>query len=164
MHRLRRWHPDGGADDGVGRLDPIEARQWLDRQVIDDADAGQLRGYALGLADGTDWSRLDEAQVKQQVATALEDGRLRTGAGALVVLRPMGQVSAPVAAPAPPAPAPSPRAAPVAPPPPVETTFGSDLDVAAQVAVLVQAAQDGVPFCEECAKAAAKQAAEEASA
>jgi hypothetical protein len=44
----------------------------------------------------------------------------------------------------------------VAPPPAAETTFGSDLDVAAMVAVLVQAAQDGVPFCEECARAAAE--------
>lgn len=164
MDRLRRWHSDGGADDGIGRLDPVQARQWLDRQVIDDADACQLRNYALGLNDGTDWSRLDNAQVKRQVAIALENGRLRTGAGAPVLLRPLGRVSVPAAAVAAPAPAPSPRAAPVAPPPPVETTFGSDLDVAAQVAVLVQAARDGVPFCEECAKAAAKRAATEATA
>ena len=33
--------------------------------------------------------------------------------------------------------------------------FGSELDVQAMVAVLVQAAQDGVPFCEECARTAA---------
>jgi hypothetical protein len=38
-----------------------------------------------------------------------------------------------------------------------ETTFGAELDVAAMVAVLVQAAQDGVPFCEECERAAAAQ-------
>jgi branched-chain amino acid transport system ATP-binding protein len=35
--------------------------------------------------------------------------------------------------------------------------MGAELDVAAMVAVLVQAAQDGVPFCEECARAAAAQ-------
>lgn len=164
MDRLRPWHPDGGGDDGIGRLDPVAGRQWLDRQLIDDADAGELRGYALGLADGTDWSRLDDAQVKQQLAVALDDGRLRTGAGARVVLHGLGQVLAPVAAPPPPAPAPSPRAAPAAAPSPAETTFGADLDVAAQVAALVQAAQDGVPFCEECAKAAAQRAAAKAVA
>ncbi len=162
MDPLKPWTAGAGA--GVSPGDPVAARQWLDRQVIDDADAGQLRRFALNLADGTDWSRLDDAQVKQQLAAALADGHLRTGAGAQPVLHSLGQVLAPVAAPPPPAPAPSPRAAPVAAPSPAETTFGPDLDVAAQVAVLVQAAQDGVPFCEECAKATAKRTAAEAAA
>jgi hypothetical protein len=75
----------------------------------------------------------------------------------------------PLLAPAPPPPAPAssprPAAAPAAAPPAAETTFGSDLDVAAMVAVLQQAAQDGVPFCEECEKAkrAATAAAETAA-
>ncbi len=153
MYRLRPWFKDGGTDAGVGRGDPVEARQWLDRQVIDDVDASQLRLYALGQRDGTDWSRLDDTQVKEQLAAALDSGRLRTGVGAQVDLRGLGQVLPPAPPPRAPAPASSPRPAPVAPPPPVETTFALDVDVAAQVAVLVQAAQDGVPFCEECERA-----------
>ena len=51
----------------------------------------------------------------------------------------------------------------LAPPPPEEVLFDpgaptpSDLDSAAQARALVQAAQDGVPFCEECEKARKKQ-------
>ena len=69
----------------------------------------------------------------------------------------------PTAAPPPP-PAAAPRAAAAAPASVAETTFGPQLDVAAMVAVLQQAAQDGVPFCEECARAAAKQTLEAAAA
>jgi len=139
MIRSRPWFRDAGSDAGIGRRDPVEARQWLDRQIIDDADAGQLRWYAAGLHEGTDWWRLDDAQVKEQLAAALDEGRLRTGQGAKVVLRPLDQLQ-PVPLPAPPA-------------APVETTFAPNLDVAAQVAVLVQAARDGMPFCEECERA-----------
>ena len=150
MIHLRPWFRLSGSDTGIGRRDPVEARQWLDLQLIDDADAGRLRWYAAGLHDGTDWWRLDDAQVKEQLAAALDEGRLRTGLGEKVVLRPLDQLQ-PVPLPAPPAPASSPRAAPApAPAAPIETTFTPNLDIAAQVAVLVQAAQDGVPFCEEC--------------
>jgi len=159
MIRLRPWFRDAGSDTGIGRRDPVEARQWLDRQIIDDADAGQLRWYAAGLHEGTDWWRLDDAQVKDQLAAALDEGRLRTGQGAKVELRPLDQLQ-PVPLPALPAPASSPRAAPApAPAAPVETTFAPNLDVAAQVAVLLQAARDGVPFCEECERAKRERAA-----
>jgi hypothetical protein len=170
MDRLRPWYRDGGDDTGIGRLDPVEALQWLDRQVIDDADAGQLRDCAAGLGDGTDWSRLDDAQVKRLVAAALENGRLRTGTGAPVQLQFLGQAQAPAATPAPaPAPAPVSRPRPAAAATPAaspsgDATFGSDLDVAAMVATLRAAADDGVPFCEECAKAAARQQLAQAQA
>ncbi|KPF49547.1 hypothetical protein IP87_18170 [beta proteobacterium AAP121] len=62
---------------------------------------------------------------------------------------------APAPAATPPAPSPAAaarRAAPAAAPAP--GTFEIELDVAAMVAVLQQAARDGVPFCEECARAA----------
>ena len=153
MIYLRPWFRLAGSDTGTGRRDPVEAQQWLDRQVLDDADAARLRWYAAGLHDGTDWWRLDDAQLKEQLAAALDQGRLRTGQGEKVRLRPLDQLQ-PVPQPAAAAPAASPRAAPApAPAAPVETTFAPNLDVAAQVAVLVQAAQDGVPFCEECERA-----------
>ena len=93
---------------------------------------------------------------RSAAAIAAESMRV-CGPAKVLPLYGLAAVRAPAAAPAPPASSPSaPRAAPVAAAPPVETTFGSDLDVAAMVAVLVQAAQDGVPFCEECARAAAE--------
>lgn len=159
MLELCPWHEAGAADGGMVRGGRVEARQWLERQLMDDADAALARGYALGLADGTDLSRLDRAQVNDQLSAALLEGRLHSDLGTPVVLRPLTQTAWPAAA-APPPPAragSSPRAT-SAPGPAAETTFGPDMDVAAQVAVLVQAAKDGMPFCEECAKAAAKRA------
>jgi hypothetical protein len=62
-----------------------------------------------------------------------------------------------VSAAAPPAAPPSPvRAAPApAPAAPAYSTFPPDLDAAAVAQSLISAAQDGVPFCEECQKARA---------
>jgi hypothetical protein len=42
-----------------------------------------------------------------------------------------------------------------APPPPEPETIGGNVDQASQAQTLVAAARDGVPFCEECARAAA---------
>jgi hypothetical protein len=59
---------------------------------------------------------------------------------------------------APPEPPPPPvqrRAAAPSTPSPEYTTFPPDFDAAAVAAILQQAAQDGVPFCEECMKARA---------
>jgi hypothetical protein len=109
------------------------------------------------LADGTDLSRLDDPALFDQLGTVLAEGRLRTGGETRRLLKLVQKVTS-ASPPPPPPPASAPRAAPAAPPPVVETTFGSELDVAAMVAVLVQAAQDGVPFCEECARAAAASA------
>lgn len=133
----------------------------LGQAVGDDAAMQPLRLAALALADGSDLSRCDDHQVVQQLQVAVAQGRLPSGDAVAPTLRRL----APVGAPPPPAPAPPPAsaarapAAAVAPPPAVETTFGLDLDVAAMVAVLQQAAQDGTPFCEECARAAAAQRA-----
>ena len=165
MDTLWLWHQAGDAAANSGRGDPVAAQQWLDRQLVDDADACQARLAALLQADGTDLSRLDDSQIKQHLAAALDQGRLRTDMGPPLILRALGQGLKPVAAPPPPAAASSPRPAPAAaPPPPVETTFGTDVDIEAMVAVLRAAAQDGVPFCEECARAKAKRQMAEAAA
>ncbi len=148
------WHQavPGGAALRPG--DPLAARQWAAAHIGDDAAMGGLRTMALLLADSTDWSRHDDHAVADQIAAACASGHLvvlpRWGRPTMYRLIP---ALAPAPPPAPPAPAPTPRAAPATPPPPVETTFSPDLDVAAMVAVLQQAAQDGVPFCEECDKA-----------
>jgi hypothetical protein len=149
----RPWRDAHAGEALTARDDEVSARQWLAHAVGDDAALAALRLMTLGLADGTELSRLDDHQLIDQLATAVADGRLRT-TGARPKLRRLVPTTAPAPAPSPVASAR--RAAPVAPPPAAETTFGSDLDVAAMVAVLVQAAQDGVPFCEECARAAAE--------
>lgn len=61
----------------------------------------------------------------------------------------------------PPQPRPAPAPVWVAPPPkaPDYSTFPPELDAAAMASVLMQAAADGVPFCEECQKAAQQGAA-----
>jgi len=158
---IRHWHDGSGVDTGLRHGDLVSARQQLAPAAIDDAALAPLRTLAVALADGTDWSRADDHQLIDQLAAALARGRLRTGAAAAPKLSRLVPTVAPAPAPAPPPPAASsPRpSAPVAAPPPAETTFGSELDVAAMVAVLQQAAQDGVPFCEECARAAAEAAA-----
>ena len=125
----------------------------------DDAAMAALRVGALSLSDGSDWSRCDDHEVVAQVAAAQARGRMRGGqAPAPAKLFRLALAPAPAAAAAP-APAPSPRAAPAATAAAIETTFSPALDVAAMVAALLQAAQDGTPFCEECARAAAAQRA-----
>jgi hypothetical protein len=128
--------------------------------AIDDAAALALhRAALLDLDEGVPLPLLDEHAVLSLVRAARAAHRLRPSGDDRPPLLPL--VAAPVAAPAP-APSAAPparRAAVAAPPPAPDATFGSDLDVAAMVAVLTQAARDGVPFCEECAKAAAARAA-----
>ena len=163
MLKLRPWLDAGGVDGGALRGNPVAARQWLDRHLIDDADAALARGYALGLADGTELSRLDDAQLKDHLAAAMMAGRLRAAVDAPVVLRQLTQTAQPAAAPRLTPAASRPRAPTAATSAPdAESTFEPNLDVAAQVAVLKQAAHDGVPFCEECAKSTAKRTLAEA--
>jgi hypothetical protein len=101
------------------------------------------------------WWHCDDHQVLMGTGLlARWDAGPGTAAG--LKMRPLA-LTPPAPAPAPTSPAPSPataarRAAPAAAPAP--GTFETDLDVAAMVAVLQQAARDGVPFCEECARAA----------
>ena len=155
---LRPWHDAQAGGSATAPGDTESARLWLANAVGDDAPLATLRLTALTMADGTELSRLDDHQLVDHLAASVATGRLRS-AGARPKLRRLVLAAAPAPAPAPPPPAAARRAAPVAPPAAVEGTFGSELDVAAMVAVLVQAAQDGVPFCEECTRAAAEVAA-----
>ena len=153
------------AQPPVGADDFVSARQWLAQAAGDDAAMATLRLSALSLSDGIDISRLDDQQLIEQLAPALAAGRL-PGLGPTRTAAMYKLVLARPPAPPPPPPVPSSRpaaASPAAAPAEAETTFGSELDVAAMVAVLVQAAQDGMPFCAECAKAAARVAAEPAA-
>ncbi len=144
-------------------VDETSSRQWLDRQRVDDVGRSALRCTAQGLTEGTELSRLDDAQLNDLLFAALMAGRLRPAAEAPVVLRQLTQTAQPATAPRLTPAASSPRAPTAATSAPAaESTFEPNLDVAAQVAVLKQAAQDGVPFCEECAKPTAKRSLAEA--
>ena len=159
------WHESAGGELVVGPGDIVAARHLLVHAVGDDAAMSALRTKAHALADGTDLSRLDEHQLVEHLAAPLADGRLRAaGAARAVMLYRLVAAPAPVSATSAP-PASSPRASAAASAPAaVETTFGADVDVAAMVAVLRQAAQSGVPFCEECERAAAQRQAAGAGA
>jgi hypothetical protein len=166
MPMLCSWGQCTGCDILVRPGDPTAARQWINRFIGDEVAMARLRLQAASIGAEISPAMLDDHALADRIEAGITSGSMRV-CGAAAALKLYGLVSskAPAVAPAAPAPAPTaPRASPAAPPPPVETTFGSDLDVAAQVAVLVQAARDGVPFCAECAKAAAKRAAAEAMA
>ncbi len=124
-----------------------------------DADMARLRLQVQQACPADLWWHCDDHQVLA-VLTGAEAPRgagLLSGASAGLQMRRLA-LATPAPAPAAPAPAASPaassrRAAPPAAPAP--GTFEVELDVAAMVAVLQQAAREGVPFCEECARAAA---------
>ncbi len=124
--------------------------------VADDVASAQLRLLALSLADGADLSRLDDHHVAAGLAAARASGRLRLVAQAPPTLMRLafspagGEVPGAASAAGPR------REAAVEAATPPENTFAADLDAEAMAAALVQAAQDGVPFCEECARAAAR--------
>ena len=163
---LCTWSQCSGCESPVRPGDGTAARQWVGRFIGNEVVMSRLR--QLAQSSGADESPLmsDNQALADRIAASIMSGSIRVcGPAKAVTLYGLTTLKAPAAAPAPPAAAPTaPRSAPVAPPPPVETTFGSELDVAAMVAVLRAAAKEGVPFCEECAKAAVKrQLAAEAS-
>ena len=162
---LCTWSQCSGCESLVRAGDATAARQWVGRFVGDEVTMARLRQLALAAGAEASPQRCDDHALAERIAAGIMAGSMRVcGPAKAPSLYGLAAAMTPIAAPAaPPAPSPTPpRVAPEAAPPPVETTFGSDLDVAAMVAVLVLAAQAGVPFCEECAKAAGKRA--EASA
>lgn len=144
--------PDGAAAD-----DPSIDPTGVGSAVVDAGAIALLRGQAAALSPGVELSRLADHELVAIVRRARADGRSgRTDAPPRLL-----RLAAAPAPPAPPPPAPAPaprRAAPAAPAAAPAATFAPALDVAAMVAVLRQAARDGVPFCEECARAAAGRA------
>ncbi len=163
---LCHWSQCSGCDSLVRAGDATAAQQWAGRFMGDEVAMARLRQLALSAGAEAAPHRCGDHALAEHIAAGITAGSLRVcGPAKALTLYGLAAVRAPAAAPAPPASSSStPRAAPVAAPPPFETTFGSDLDVAAMVAVLREAAQAGVPFCEECAKAAAERPLEAASA
>jgi hypothetical protein len=135
--------------------DSEAARREVDGSLGPDTGHTRLRLALAGLGLDDAVSRLDEHQVAALVASALMSDRLRLGGPAQSPTL-LAQGTKPQSAA--PAPAPAAARAPAAAPAPAPAA-GPELDVAAMVQVLLDAARDGVPFCEECAKAAAASAA-----
>lgn len=155
--RLDPWllDDDSAAQAAADPAAVADAAMQVLAGIGDAATMAEWRLRALARGAGDEMSRLSDHEIAARIVVAIEGGRV-TLAGAPPRLLPLAPPPA-SAAPPPPAPAPSPRrAAPAAPAAAPATTFSQTLDVAAMVAVLRQAASDGVPFCEECAKAAAQ--------
>lgn len=122
-----------------------------------DAEMARLRQRVQEAYPADLWWHSSDHEVLTSTRLLRDRADMRHAATVLQ-MRPLA-LATPAPAPAAAAPAPGPaaaarRAAPAAAPAP--GTFEAELDVAAMVAVLQQAARDGVPFCEECARAAAE--------
>lgn len=134
----------------------------MGRFIGDAVMMSRLRQLALAAGAESSPAMCDDQAVADRITAGITAGSIRVcGPAQALRLSGLATFRAPAAAPA--RAAAPPRAAPVAPPA-AQTRFGSDLEVAVMVAVLVQSAQDGVPFCEECAKAAVNRAAAGAGA
>jgi hypothetical protein len=160
MPRLCSWSQCTGCDSPVRAGDPTAARRWVGCFIGDETVMARLRLLAIMAGADTSPVMLDDQALADRIASDINSGVLRVcGAASALTLYGLVSIKVPAAAPAAPAPAPTaPRASPVAAPPPVDTTFSADIDVEAMVAVLRAAAEAGVPFCEECARRAAKKA------
>jgi hypothetical protein len=125
---------------------------YILRRCVDNThEMRQLRALAA-TAQGAEYvNLLSDVAVVDLMARLTDHGRLRVLEFVKhEVLPGVPMEERRVAAVAPPPTASTPRRAEVE----VVASFSGDLDAAALVAGLLQASQDGTPFCEECARAA----------
>jgi len=146
--------------------DEVSAADWLSRFYADPMAMATLRSVASTSRIGIPLGSLADDELIRQIALFLHSGYLHAHS---IPFRPVGQRVAgqPSANADPPPPAPaapgaqnrsSASSASAAPPPPVAPadpdTFPSSIDGKTTAAALCSAADDGTPFCEECAKEA----------
>lgn len=137
-----RVHPFG---------DAAQALQFLARFKTDPAAMARLRGLIAQRSHAGDLSRVSDDQILAQVAGLLGSGELVAGYQrheAIELPGEPGPEAAPTPASTPPPPQTRERQEPDPP------TFAAQHDGAAQAQGLAAAAASGVPFCEECARAA----------
>lgn len=119
---------------------------------MDDLHGADLRRRAHAVGLGIEWSREDDHAVVHFLSWAAPSHADEQAPKAYPLAR-----RAAAAAPAPAAAAPRATRAAAAPAPAVsQDTLSPDVDAAATANNLREAANDGVPFCEECARAAAR--------
>lgn len=153
--KVYRWNEHPNPFRGRADL----ALEWLRRFQNDRLVMSELRA-TLAAAGATTQFSPDDKRVLEEVAARLSSGEFHVCAEASYPFRtpeakimppdPDAETAAQImsAPPAPPSPAPAP--APEAEPP---ATLPQNADAAQIAEALRQAAQQGTPFCEECAKA-----------
>jgi len=146
----------GEPEAGGRRLDvadPVAARAWIRRLSATPGELARLRALA-GRRHAEPLGRLDDDGI-ERLAGWLSAGEIRLAEQPAGWLMSYGEIeeeeAAPVSAARPAAATDEPAAE--------ERTFGDDADAEASAAVLREAAQAGVPFCEKCQKAARDAAA-----
>ena len=139
-------------DDVRSRWDLRSAVQFLNG-FRGDAVAMSLFRRQAGAVGASPASLTDE-QVIQSIARMLVAGELLVALPQREKIRETLNLGEPA-----PAPEPAPRRTTPAEIVEDEPTFDSDLDGVAQAAVLLAAAREAYPFCEQCARQAAHQAA-----
>lgn len=165
---LCAWHQCSSCDSPVRAGDDSAARHWLGRHIGDAVAMAGLRQWAATAGLLAAPATADDQALADCLAAAIGSGALRVCGPAstpklynLAILRAPAASAAPATAASPPA---QPRPTAAAAATPAESTFSAGLDSAEMAAALVRAAQDGAPFCEECAKAASARAAASAGA
>lgn len=150
---LCQWRECTGCPEPPFVRNREATQRWLSSFLADDMGQGRLREMAHATGDGLGLARLTSHQVLDHLTDSIATGRLRVcGKGGVV------PYEVPIELPtgmAPPGPPPPPVAksssAPVAAAAPEPPTL-PPVDGEAMAAVLVAAAEDGVPFCEICEK------------
>ncbi|WP_418320994.1 hypothetical protein [Piscinibacter sakaiensis] len=137
--------------------DPASASFWLSRFIGHGEPASSLRLVADDGSESFEISRRSDTDLVDMLAQRIDNGELRICNRLARHEEPMVLTPVrPVPPKEPPPPVSRRRSAPVAAPPPEPTTMPATVDVAAMAAVLTSAAQEGVPFCEICARAQAE--------
>lgn len=148
------WSDCAGCEPHLPAADESAARRWATTALADGAQVHRLRAQAAGLP-GLVLANTTDHQLAEALVHAIVQGRLRVcGGRRRPLMRLAAQVAPPPAAPA--ASSSAPRRAPPPPPPPAAPPA---VDAAATAQALRAASENGVPFCEECARAAAARAA-----
>jgi hypothetical protein len=147
------WFLSSGEDPGLPDEFRFQADDALATQFLNDFGedinlTNELR-RVLDLGD-----EFDASDLQGQIAGRLAQGLWRVHRPAREWVR-ASLAAEPDAGPAFPLDARSSPPPPSAAPPPEGSTFPNDADLAAIAAVQKAAAEMGIPFCEECAKAAA---------
>jgi hypothetical protein len=147
--KIYRWNEHPNPFRGRSDL----ALEWLRRFQNDRMVMSELRATLTAAAGSNAQRWADDNRVLQEVAARLSSGEFYVCAeSSYPINTPIAAVTPPDAVPVevpPPSPAPK-------PPPEPEPSLSPDADAAQIAAVLQQAAQEGTPFCEECARLAAQ--------
>lgn len=157
-HAWCRWNECRGCDQPLQFFAHDEAVRWLQGLAADPGALVDIRQALANCGDNPALWRTNSQSAIDQLATLLVAGRVRVCGEPVKTTAPQARRPASASTAGPSTAIPigaairsSPK--PAAPSLPVEEAPPAELDVAAMVETLQAAARDGVPFCEECARA-----------